>query len=443
MLLLQSRVTSQSQLLSLALVVYVVLPTVCPVNSFPITNSHPNTKSKKDSSDTNCQKQSIFNLIKLWLSGDVHQNPGPTQYFNICHINCRSFNIEKKPLIAAEAPNFDVLTMSETWFKQNHTHTDLSGFHKPIRHDRPGDVGYGGVAIYIKDSHYCKHRPDLQVDGLEAVWAETRINRDVYLIGSFYRPPNSPVNYWNLISESIFKANSSNGKIIILGDFNSDFNNPSQHLVNIMDRYQLFQLTNENTRITDTTRSCLSLIFTQSKDFVERVEVLPEICSDHCVPCLSVKNPLQQNNSFRRTFYKYNQLRIDDFKTLLANTNLNEILNNPFIDIHTCAERFCKIFFDLACKCMPSKSVKIRTRDKPWMTDELRTAFKRRYGLFKRAKRTDDPTDWANYRTFRNTCTTKTRQRKNEYDQELDNKISNNNNFGTKEFYKLVKSFFF
>jgi len=50
-----------------------------------------------------------------------------------------------------------------------------------------------------------------------------------------YRPPNSTVNYWELISDSIRKANNCVVKVIILGDFNTDFlNNPSQHLMDIL-----------------------------------------------------------------------------------------------------------------------------------------------------------------------------------------------------------------
>ena len=93
----------------------------------------------------------------------------------------------------------------------------LTNFHPPIRRDRPNDP-QGGVAIYVKHILSCKRiRPDLQVNGLEAVWVES------LLAGSFYRPPNSRVNYWELISDSIRKANNCVVKFIILGDFNTDF----------------------------------------------------------------------------------------------------------------------------------------------------------------------------------------------------------------------------
>ena len=52
-------------------------------------------------------------------------------------------------------------------------------------------------------------------------------------MGSFYRSPSSRANYWELVNDSIRKANNIVLKFIILGDFNTDvFNNPSQHLTN-------------------------------------------------------------------------------------------------------------------------------------------------------------------------------------------------------------------
>ena len=114
------------------------------------------------------------------------------------------------------------------------------------------------------------------MNGLEAVWVETKIDQESLLVGSFYRPPNSSVNYWELISDSIRKANNCVVKFIILGDFNTDFfSNPSQHLMNILNVYQPLQLTNSATRITESTSSCLDLIMTQSPHIMSRTEVLP------------------------------------------------------------------------------------------------------------------------------------------------------------------------
>ena len=52
-----------------------------------------------------------------------------------------------------------------------------------------------------------------------------KINQENLLVGSFYRPPNSRANYWELISDSIHKANNCVVKFIILGDFSVTLHN--------------------------------------------------------------------------------------------------------------------------------------------------------------------------------------------------------------------------
>ena len=60
-----------------------------------------------------------------------------------------------------------------------------------------------GVAVYVKDKYVCKPRPNLAIPHLEAVWIETKLDQETLLIGTFYQPPNSTVDYWNLIDQSI------------------------------------------------------------------------------------------------------------------------------------------------------------------------------------------------------------------------------------------------
>ena len=389
---------------------------------------------------------SVVKRLLLLLSGNIHTNPGPISNttFKIVHINCRSLNKDNKLLIEAESDKFDVLTLSETWLKDIHTDEELmiDGFHKPIRRDRPNNIGWGGVAVYVRNSHYCKHRVDLEIDNLEAVWIETKINKKSFIIASFYRPPNATVEYWELISESIRKASAINSTLIILGDFNTDFNKPlPRKFTDILNRFQLQQHVHTNTRITDNSATCLDLILTQTFDFIDEIDVLPEICSDHSCPVISIRNNAPGNYSFKRTVYNYRLLRNDEFVTLLNETNWQQVLNNPLLSVDICADRFCKFFFELAVKCMPSKDVKIRSYDKPWVNQELKNAFAHRYKLYKLAKKTDSDADWANYRQYRNLVTKMVRTRRENYDLELDRKVSDSKNFGTREFYKLLKQF--
>ena len=187
----------------------------------------------------------LFESTLLLRSGDVERNPGPPSETGLCvvHVNVRSLG-KKLDLFEAESKHCDTITLSETWLskRDNNNELHLSHFHPPVRQDRADDP-HGGVAIYVRNNLYCKPRPDLHVNNLEAVWIETKMNQEKLLVASFYRPPNAKSDYWKLISDSIQKANNTMNKYIILGDFNMDFqDNPSKYFLDILNMFQLHQL---------------------------------------------------------------------------------------------------------------------------------------------------------------------------------------------------------
>ena len=306
----------------------------------------------------------VTNQSLLLLSGDIETNPGPLSPtdLQVMHINICSIR-NKIDIMEAEYNHLDVITVSETWLSESDSNDSihLSNFHPPIRLDRPNDP-HGGVAIYIKNNLICKPRGDLHVDGLEAVWVETKLNQNSLLIGSYYRPPNSPVNYWNLLENSIHRVNNTGIKFILLGDLNTDFlNSPSRHLMDILTHYNLTQLVNEPTRITEQTSTCIDLIITQSPDIVSSVSVLPAICSDHSVPFVSVKNTVVKEQPFKRTIFNYNKLDKTTFCNLLQEIDWNEVIYNTNID--NSAVLLSEIIMSKAKLCMPVKTVKIRPAD--------------------------------------------------------------------------------
>ena len=60
--------------------------------------------------------------------------------------------------------------------------------------------------LYEKTSPDAIRHYDLHVDGLEALWVETKVNQTTLLICSLYRPPSARATYWELIEESIKRA---------------------------------------------------------------------------------------------------------------------------------------------------------------------------------------------------------------------------------------------
>ena len=76
--------------------------------------------------------------------------------FSIVHYNVQSA-ARKTDLLESELSNFDVISVTETWFTPNIISSDINinGFRAPFRKDHTGD-GHGGVAVYLKMKYRAK-----------------------------------------------------------------------------------------------------------------------------------------------------------------------------------------------------------------------------------------------------------------------------------------------
>ena len=384
-------------------------------------------------------------IFLLRCAGDVELNPGPilsdfSENMSIIHNNIKSLRYKIDDL-TVEAEHHDIITLSETWLDENDKNENLllPNFHPPIRRDR---YGHGGVAIYVRNNLFCKERPDLAVDDLEAVWIETRLKEDVLLVGSFYRPPDSRVHYWTLVNESIKKALSTPHKFIILGDLNSDYiNKPTdnRHLTNILKDNNLLQLISEYTRITDVTRSCIDMIITPCRNLIERVEVLPTIRSDHKVICAKLKTKVKRRSFFKRKMINYSKLNENRLQDELRKTNFEIIVTDN--DLNTSAQLFSDKLFDTVKLCIPVRTITMRENSAPWINEYILILREDKKRIHLIAKRVDTPEQWAIFRQVRNNYTNEIRNRKQDYLSDPDDQICNTEKFGSKKWWKLVNNF--
>ena len=208
---------------------------------------------------TTCIFAAWLSMIIL-LSGDIHENPGPDSVtslvdeesdlsscstesidhlFSMMHLNIQSI-VPKLDLVRTESMAYDIMVFSESWLKPTVSNDSIAiaNFHMPFRHDRQDRPG-GGVIMYVRDSLYCKRRTDLEIQNLEAVWAEVHVKNNTVLVGGFYRPPDVHIDYHDLISESVDRAcNTQIKDIVLLGDFNCDASKTSKNrILDLMQQY--------------------------------------------------------------------------------------------------------------------------------------------------------------------------------------------------------------
>ena len=107
-----------------------------------------------------------------------------------------------------EYNHFDIMSFTETWLKDDSSDDsiELLNFQKTFRRDRGPEKNGGGLVVYIKETIYAYRRPDLEVNGIEAIWVQVKINGNKVLYGTFYVPPKSNTDSLNKVENSIESA---------------------------------------------------------------------------------------------------------------------------------------------------------------------------------------------------------------------------------------------
>ena len=141
---------------------------------------------------------------------------------------------------------------------------------------------------------------------LEAMWVRLNLpcTRSTYL-GNIYRPPsgNIPSAIEHLDANLSRLHGEGNPDVILMGDFNIDTSKPSgdrDKLNRLAARYGLTQLIKTHTRVTNTSRSTIDLVFTNNEDYYVQSSVTDLGISDHCLVYTSRRRLKPKNKT---TYY--------------------------------------------------------------------------------------------------------------------------------------------
>lgn len=110
-----------------------------------------------------------------------------------------------------------------------------------------------------------------------------------------YRPPNCKDDWFIHFEKNLLSANKYNKEIILLGDLNVDmlFNSSKQSkLSDITNSFQLMQLIDTPTRITESSETLIDHIYVSnlSKAVSSKVRPLPLSLSGHFAVLLTYRN---------------------------------------------------------------------------------------------------------------------------------------------------------
>ena len=408
----------------------------------------------------------LFELFELTIvlslllirSGDIELNPGPNNpnndsesldeslilnYFSIVHYNIQSIS-SKVDLIGSELRNFNIICLTETWLGQHIPDDSLKiNEFKLYRRDRQTD-NYGGVCVYVKDNVYSRRRTDLELPNIECIWVEIDFHHKKFLLGTFYRPPNSSAQTLSSIEDSISLAMDSNIKdVFITGDFNLDTQKAAtnQKIINICQYFNLDQLIVEPTHFTENSSSILDLAFTTNKCNILASGVgdpfLEHNIRFHC-PIYFVLNFRKiVTPVLRRHIWLYDRGDYQAFSQNIIETNWESLKNND-IDIY--ATNLTDKISELAQKNIPNKTVKIRQSDPTWLTSEIKKMIRKRKRLYNKFKRSKSHSDFEKYKQIRNKTIAEIRKSKQLETDKLAAKLRNND-IGPRDWWKTLKHF--
>ena len=140
---------------------------------------------------------------------------------------------------------------------------------------------------YVRTNLNYRMSNDLNNDYLECLFVEISKPRSrPFLVGTWYRPPSSPLNLFSEFENVITKIDAENKELYLLRDINCNLlpeaiTVNSFYLINIFDIYGRSQLITEPTCVTPASKTLIDLCITNSPEKVTNSGVIHRGISDH------------------------------------------------------------------------------------------------------------------------------------------------------------------
>ena len=391
-----------------------------PYFKFSLTALKPQSLVK-DQENVFCDVESLHNSTSSFDNSftrtsnnyDLFTHLSCFKRIRVAHLNCRSFvkNLDQLRSILASNP-VHILSLNETRLSPDITDSEveLPGY-SFIRRDRNREGG--GVLLAIKeDLSFVKHDCNTDLD-IEAVAIKVSIGSKHILFSSIYRPPSANICYYNNMVLYMEELVSSAYDTVFMGDFNLDISKRVDKVTEISNLLGAKQLVTKPTRVTQSTSSCIDLIFSTIPNHHIITDVVPLALSDHYMVFTVLNFRLLKTikqTVFTRSFTNFNKQ-----KFLSDLSKSSKLLSVSGIDnIEDAWSVFNHEYLKICNLHAPLIQHRINTTRKPspWMTGDIMQLMHERDMLHKRATKSKKPVDWELYKSSRNNINILIRKRK-------------------------------
>ena len=336
--------------------------------------------------------------------------------FSIIHFNCRSLNANFSKLedcLHSIGHNFDVIAVSETWLDNESTLHKLEGYefcHQP-RKNKNG----GGVGLYISNRLNFKivNQATTSIDNvLECMTVEIILNNSKNIfVSCLYRQPGSSIDVCIDTIHKLFDIFSKRKCIYMCGDFNInllniEFHKGTKDFIDMLYSIGMYPLIDRPSRITCSSATLIDNIFTNELQHDHISGLVINDTSDH-LPVFSIKKCNLERNPVKKFIFirNNNKEAINAFCKALENKNWDEIYENN--DTNESFDTFLNYFTKSYNEHCPIKKVKISNKKKykPWFTNGLQNACKKKNNLYARFLKTKSKEDEIKYKNYKNKLT--------------------------------------
>ena len=300
----------------------------------------------------------------------------------IMHLNTQSMvsTFNEFQLVINKYP-FDVITLSETWLKNN---PELLEYVKipvyQMEYRNRENMKGGGVGMYIRENIKFSRRKDLENvhPDLEHLWIEIpgRNKDSKVLIGAMYRSTRvlSTQEWLNNVEDMLGHINNSwDGLLILTGDMNIDLLNQdcatTRQYNELLEVFHLQQMVQEPTRVSRHSSSLIDHIVTNRPNRITHTGILPcSIVSDHdgIFACANVRiERFKPRYKFIRYMKNFDeQAFVDDLEQ--APFSLIFLSDDPDFQLHL----LNSILVEHIDRHAPLRRVRLTRPPAPWMKSE-------------------------------------------------------------------------
>ena len=249
------------------------------------------------------------------------------------------------------------------------------------------------------------------------LWLELRFRLKRVLLGVVYRPPDSMdffFEFTNILARATAEANKT---IMLAGDFNCDMLSMSSRqtrlLNEIIEEFQLIQVIQDPTRVTNNSSILIDLILCSEAGLISNAKSLPCSLSDHhLVYCVMSVHSSKPPVKFVTTRHLH---KCDPSDIIPDLSKAPWQVLETFDDLDDVVEAWNVLFLEILNRHAPAQKIRVRAKSLPWVDDELRVLMRQRDWLHKKAIESGDNDLWDIYRAARNHVNVELKRSKAEY----------------------------